>query len=249
MQKSIKAYTLIELAIVFTIIGMLIGGSLYGAYLVQTANLRSVIADFKKIEAVVQGFTDTYQALPGDFSNAGNVWGTACDATPANCNGNGDGLITMNGSATANEYFRSWQHLALSGFYPNNLTGMPGVAGSNAADVTNSLSSKVSGGLYIIVNATLLGWFGFTTGDGNNSYNFIGFGKVAGNNYPWYAVLSTNDAQELDNKIDDGIPTLGRIYGVNGSGSCGSGSSATATYNLLNAGILCTMFYRLLPTN
>lgn len=246
MQRK-EAYTLMELAVVFTVIGMLIGGSLYGSYLVQTANLRSVIVDFKTIETAFQGFIDTYQAVPGDFVNAGNIWGTRCNPTPANCNGNGDGLITANSSATANEMFRSWQHLALSGFYPNNLTGMSGSAGNNGSDTTNSPASKMLGGLYSLTQRVHSSTFGYTTGDGN-SYNYMTLGKVNGNGSASVAVLTSVDAQAIDSKMDDGVPSMGKIfsYAVN---TCTLGTTSTATYKLTTTGVLCTMAYRLFTTN
>jgi len=91
---SQKGFTLVELAIVMTIIGLLIGGILKGQELMQNARVTSTIAQVKAYEAAVTTFRDSYNAFPGDLTNAD----TRVPSCNLNCNavptaGGGDGVI------------------------------------------------------------------------------------------------------------------------------------------------------------
>ena len=79
-----KGFSLVEMAIVIDIIGLLVGGVLAGQNLMRAAEIRSIIEEEQRILGAVQAFQDKYAALPGDMSNATSVWG-ALPATPATC--------------------------------------------------------------------------------------------------------------------------------------------------------------------
>lgn len=86
MRKKISAFTLVELAIVMTIIGLLIGGTLKGQELLQNARITTTIAQIKSYQAALLTFNDTYNAMPGDMSNASSrIPGCtiACNMDPA----------------------------------------------------------------------------------------------------------------------------------------------------------------------
>src|ERR1700733_9625896 len=65
-----KGFTLVELAIVLTIVGLLIGGILKGQQLIANARVTSQMAQEQGIQAAVTTFNDTYQGLPGDLNPA-----------------------------------------------------------------------------------------------------------------------------------------------------------------------------------
>ena len=73
MKNRNAAFTLVELAIVMTIIGLLIGGILKGQELLENARVTSTIAQVKGYEAATTGFRDIYGGLPGDLPNAGKL--------------------------------------------------------------------------------------------------------------------------------------------------------------------------------
>src|ERR1700722_12907826 len=86
-----KGFTLVELAIVLTIVGLLIGGILKGQQLIANARVTAQMAQFHAIEAATTTFQDTYQGLPGDLANAGT---TGPGYTQTTCtNGLGAGLV------------------------------------------------------------------------------------------------------------------------------------------------------------
>jgi prepilin-type N-terminal cleavage/methylation domain-containing protein len=94
-----KGFTLVELAIVIVIIGLLVGGVLAGQELIAQAKVRSDIKRIMQIKAVSATFYSKYNAVPGDFNKANLMLGTT------GANGNGDGQIQMDES----QFF--WYHL------------------------------------------------------------------------------------------------------------------------------------------
>jgi prepilin-type N-terminal cleavage/methylation domain-containing protein len=104
-----RGFTLIEIAIVLVIIGLLLGGVLKGQELITGARVRNLIQQQDGVKAAYFGFLDRYRALPGDYGSAtGNIKGTTAD-------GNGNGQIEPSG-ATNVESILAWEHLAKSGF-------------------------------------------------------------------------------------------------------------------------------------
>lgn len=99
-----SGFTLIEIAIVLVIIGLLLGGILKGQELITSARVRNIIAQLDGAKAAFFGFQDRYRALPGDFSNA------TTQIAGATQNGNGDGQIT------GTEAIAVWDHLSHAGF-------------------------------------------------------------------------------------------------------------------------------------
>lgn len=105
-------YTLLEIAVVLVIIGLLLGGVLKGQELITGARVRNVIDQQSGIKAAYFGFVDRYRARPGDYSaataNIPNLSAAACNGG----NGDGDGII----EADRNENTLVWEHLSKAGF-------------------------------------------------------------------------------------------------------------------------------------
>jgi prepilin-type N-terminal cleavage/methylation domain-containing protein len=85
MKKSQKGFTLVEIAIVLVIIGLLLGGILKGQEMITQAKIKNVIADITGVSAAMYGYQDRYRALPGDDKGA-TRWagGPAVPATAGN---------------------------------------------------------------------------------------------------------------------------------------------------------------------
>jgi prepilin-type N-terminal cleavage/methylation domain-containing protein len=105
--KRQQGFTLVELAIVLVILGLLVGGVITGQNLIRAAELRSVTVEFAQYQSAVLQFRDRYRALPGDMNNATLFWGAAATCPPtsaaplttqATCNGNGNGQINPDNS-------------------------------------------------------------------------------------------------------------------------------------------------------
>ena len=72
--QSQKGFTLVEIAIVLVIIGLLLGGILKGQEMITQAKIKNVVNDFNGITAAINSYQDRYKALPGDDLNAATRW-------------------------------------------------------------------------------------------------------------------------------------------------------------------------------
>src|SRR4051812_47695905 len=155
-------FTLVEIAIVLVIIGLLLGGILKGQEMVTQAKIKNVISDFSGISAAYHGYVDRYKKIPGDdpcaggvvtVGNCGTTIGRWTGATP----GNGDGVVTgaYNSTTSTDESRLWWDHLRRAGFVSgvgdqqpfNALTGMIGAqTGDNASGPALGIDAAGTGG-------------------------------------------------------------------------------------------------------
>ncbi|MGD8701424.1 MAG: prepilin-type N-terminal cleavage/methylation domain-containing protein [Desulfosarcina sp.] len=110
MIKNQKGFTLVEIAIVLVIIGLLIGGVLKGQAMIQNAKTKRVVKSADELRAGIYTYYDKYGVYPGDESSA---------TTPPNDthDGNGDGQIS------AAEADQAFEDLALAGILTGNFDG------------------------------------------------------------------------------------------------------------------------------
>jgi prepilin-type N-terminal cleavage/methylation domain-containing protein len=122
MRAKQAGFTLVEIAIVLVIIGLLLGGVLKGQELVTQARIKNIVGDFNGVTAAVYGYQDRYKALPGDDSKAGTRW-----TSPAADVGDGDGLIEdAKTGATNKETENFWHHLRLAGLITGDTSATEG---------------------------------------------------------------------------------------------------------------------------
>jgi len=110
MKKQQGGFTLVEIAIVLVIIGLLLGGVLKGQELITSARVRNIITTQDGVKAAYFGFLDRYRGLPGDYSGA-TVNIPNCGACQ---NGDNNGQILTNGAIL--ESISAWEHLSKAGF-------------------------------------------------------------------------------------------------------------------------------------
>jgi prepilin-type N-terminal cleavage/methylation domain-containing protein len=156
MKTKQTGFTLVEIAIVLVIIGLLLGGILKGQEMINQAKIKNVISDFNGIAAAYYGYQDRYRAIPGDDGGAAGRW-TAAAANIGAATGDGNGTVAgkYNNPVTAPaESNLFWNHLRLAGFVsgtggsqPNNAaTGMIGVETGDGAAVPAPAMVGTAGG-------------------------------------------------------------------------------------------------------
>jgi prepilin-type N-terminal cleavage/methylation domain-containing protein len=138
-------FTLVEIAIVLVIIGLLLGGILKGQEMITQAKIKNIINDFNGVTAAVNTYQDRYRALPGDDITAATRWAGAVS-------GNGNGALSgaynalpTNPLTAAQESNLFWWHLRLGGFVPGAVSGI--AAGLQPPNATNGMIGVQSTGL------------------------------------------------------------------------------------------------------
>lgn len=221
-MKRQQGFSLVELAIVLVIIGLIVGGILTGQDLIRASELNSVTSDVNKLRTAVNTFKLKYNGLPGDIPNATSYWsGTA--------NGSNDGRVLWAAAS-----MRAWQHLGLSGLIPGSYSG---VIGTGALPGTNIPESSLKPAGFGFYNMNYGG-----TSVAAEALRFLFGGFVSGTTN-WAAVITPQDAASIDSKIDDGIARNGDVQGNTGSGASGTCITSTA-YTLSNTGIACSMSFK-----
>lgn len=104
-----KGFTLIEVAIVLVIIGLILGAVLGGQSLIASAKKKRLISNFREFEAAFNTFFDRYGQFPGDENDLKGIAFPEGDTE----NGNGNGFI--DGAEADNFGLFVWRDLAKSG--------------------------------------------------------------------------------------------------------------------------------------
>ena len=196
MKRSQSGFTLIEIAIVLVIIGLLLGGVLKGQELINSAKVKNLATDFKNVPIYIYGYQDKYKALPGDDIQVCSHLGGCPPAVLATTPGTvGNGIIDgmWNSPITTDESFLFWQHIRLAGFGPGaTLTTDPSYRPTNAVGgyigVTNSLAA----------NNPIPAVAGTSAG-------LVGTYIVCSDNIPY------KFAKQLDVSLDDGNTATGSV--------------------------------------
>ncbi len=165
MKRNQSGFTLIEIAIVLVIIGLLLGGVLKGQELINSAKVKNLASDFKNVPVFIYGYQDKYKALPGDDSSASTHLAAASGVNVVN--GNGSGVIDGAWNATTGESYQFWQHVRLAGFGPGSTTPgtddyVPKNAVGGKIGITNSLSDTPitnMKGTYVVCSTSIPGKF------------------------------------------------------------------------------------------
>jgi hypothetical protein len=221
------------------IVALLVGGVLTGQALFKSQRLNKVVGEAKQYIVAAKQFRLQYGQLPGDFSEATKVWGSA-GACPAGgtastgkptCNGDGDGIISLNLTASnaAHEAFRAWQHLSAAGMIVGNYTGV----GPVALDISVPRGAIEFSGFGwnqgttegVPVAAAAAADANYYDGDYTNSLTF----GTATTPTLLGAVLRPDEVYSIDRKADDGNPGLGNIRVQKSATGCASDATTYVT--------------------
>jgi prepilin-type N-terminal cleavage/methylation domain-containing protein len=213
MNNKQSGFTLVEIAIVLVIIGLLLGGILKGQELINSARVRNMADMNVGIQAAYFGFIDRYRRVPGDWNPEA---AETAIGVPITGGGDDNGRIDNTGAPPASftEPNALWEHLAKAGFIQGAYDG----TANTEPTTTNNLTP-----LNAFNNIVILGRTADYQGTAAVRLNLI-----LGRGIP------VDIARELDVKLDDGLPLTGalRLTAVT-SGTFGSiGETDAACLNV-----------------
>lgn len=215
LNKSKQSgFTLIEIAIVLVIIGLLLGGVLQGQQLIENSRVRSAVNDFNGTAAAAFSYVDRYGRFPGDDGPTATLTARGASWTGLT-GGDLDGILdgAINTTFTgAGEVGYFWQQLRAAGF----------IAGNPANTLAAALPQNPFGGL-IGVNAAVM-------------MNGLAGTKVCMSN------ANGSSAIALDTQLDDGNGATGRFratLGVSGANTAPATTALAAAYSEDNVYTIC----------
>lgn len=236
-MKRSGGFTLIEITMVILGVALIAAGIVATRSIIRTSQIQAAMGEFQMYSSAIKNFKNKYMALPGDFSNATDVWGevsNGCKIGAATgtktCNGDGDGVIEFNG--TDYEHLAAWRHLGLSHFISQNYSGNTFGGGNCAMDIKageNAPASRLRGGMWNIGSS--VAGTPYTTGGGGDQYipmnlctNAVTLqvlwlggglqdddGQAAGCSRSQVPVFTGKEAFEIDQKYDNKRAITGKI--------------------------------------
>ncbi len=174
-MKKQTGFTLIEIAIVLVIIGLLLGGVLKGQEMITNSKIKRAANDYNGVAAAIYSYLDRYSAMPGDDPNANGRWGLT--------NGDGDGIVD------GAERPDVWEHLRASGLVAgqggnNPIHAFGGeiivVNDGNALDGTTICMQEMSGKIGEILDRQLDDGIG-NTGEFTQNVNAANYDQTVSN--------------------------------------------------------------------
>ena len=193
-----KGFTLVEIAIVLVLVGLLIGGVLKGREMITNAKIKRIERDHAGIIAAMQTYRDRYLILPGDDDRASARFALYTDGindpAAADINGDASGVVDGAWEALPNtETANFWKHLRAANLIPGG--------GDDDTQPTNAY-----GGLIGLRDGSLL-----------IAGHVIIFGSVEG-----------PIAKILEAQLDDGVPSTGLIQSDVNAGLMDAFAASTA---------------------
>ncbi len=187
MKDYQKGFTLVEIAIVMVIIGLLLGGALKGQKMIENAKGKRLAADIEQFRAALYSFQDIYRELPGDMASGKATKFFGPDMPAVGGNGK-DGIGGGWCEGADEESCKAWQHLRMAGL----ISGDPKASGADARP------SHPFGGYYDSLS----------TGNWSDGITSI---KLLIRSMP------SDLAARLDTAYDDGNGKTGKYLCANGS--------------------------------
>lgn len=210
-------FTLVEIAVVLVIIGLLLGAILQGTELIDNSRIKKASSDISSVSAAFFSYQDRYKRLPGDdgpdvatLNNRGGAWASVTQF------GNNNGVLTAPLNDTfdgGSEHDNFWQHLRAAGF----------IAGNPSDAAAAALPKNAWGGLTGIAVPAM--------GGGLNGI------KLCMSQVPGKA------AAALDLQIDDGLGNSGSMratLGTAGTNTNPNNTALAAAYSEDNEYTICS---------
>lgn len=226
-QQSQAGFTLVELAIVLVIIGLIVGGVLVGQDLIKSAETRATISQIEKFNAAATTFRDKFGGLPGDLNNSrASQFGLGPTRASGTGQGDGNGLIEGAGASTPEglmgETVMFWSDLTTASLISSSVSAP---ATNGTAGVADDLpSSRMREAAKFHVYSVL----------GRNYFYIGGFGSAVNSSTGAFTAsnaISPIQAFSIDEKLDNGDGDEGVVIAIDTLAA-----NAEATDNMGSAG-------------
>lgn len=229
MKAQQSGFTLVEIAIVLVIIGLLLGGILKGQELINSAKVKNLANDFRTIPTYVYAFQDKFKALPGDDAQVVAHIGAACAAPCAAGNGNGVINGNWNTITATDESWQFWGHVRHAGLAAGPTTW------AAAADTDPYVPTNAVGGRIGISSGTdaqigIDNLAANATNPMRGSYQICSRGLLG------------KFVKQLDIQMDDGNTGSGQMRAHLTTAALGSAATATASIDDAAAYTVCMTF-------
>ncbi len=201
MKTKQSGFTLVEIAIVLVIIGLLLGGVMKGQELIINARAKSAVKDMDGVISAFNAYVDRYRRLPGDDGPIATLQARGGAWTTVTLAGNNNGVLAIAAAQTFNgggEQANIWQHLRAAGF----------INGDHTLTAAAALPINAFNGL---TGITAVGVTGMTG-------NVICMSQVPG-----------KAAATMDSQLDNGLPNTGSVMATTGAAGANTAPAAAAT--------------------
>lgn len=204
MMRRQRGFTLVEIAVVLVIIGLLLGGVLKGQELINSAKVKSLINDFRSVSTMIYAYQDRFRFFPGDDPKADDHVGTGAVATtPSSGDARGNGRIggAWDSTTATDESYRLWYQLRKA----NLTTGSTDLTAPPADFLPNNAES---------------GRIGVT--------GYSPIGSLAGSFFVCSGGITARFARQIDSSMDDGATDTGNVQVIDDNNAA-KGKKLTAT--------------------
>jgi prepilin-type N-terminal cleavage/methylation domain-containing protein len=217
MRSQQSGFTLVEIAIVLVIIGLLLGGILKGQELINSAKVKNLANDFRVIPTYIYAYQDKFKALPGDDNQAQTHLPTVAGVTVTNGDGNGvvGGTLFDGSNKPTGEALEFWQHVRLANLAPGP---------NSSTDAAYVPTNAVGGNISVASNGTP--YISAMTG----TYQVCSRGILG------------KFVKQLDIQMDDGQTNTGSMRAIKDTDAAGTAGNTTASIDEAAPYTVCMTF-------
>ena len=199
MRKQQSGFTLVEIAIVLVIIGLLLGGVLKGQELINSAKVKNFATDFRNIPLYIYGYQDKFRAIPGDDAAVATHVTGGTKATTGGTPGNGVIEGYWDSTTATEESYLFWQHVRLAGL----------AAGPTATGDATYIPKNADGGI-IGIESGIGGFIGATAASAGPPA-VAATAALGGSYVVCSSGILGKFAKQLDTTMDDGVTNTGSM--------------------------------------